>query len=231
MAFDGVKLLMQIGRVLLMSVALLGWAQAWAATGTSPNAAGIYSCMDASGHRITSDRPIADCLDREQRVLNKDGSQRQVVPPRQSPQERLLAEEAAREKERLAQAFQSAVRRDRKLMQRYPNEAAHAKARETALNDVLTSMAKTEKRIKALKTERSGLLAEAEFYKSKPMPFKLKSELDANNAMLTAQADIVANHAAETKRVNANFDGELARLRKLWAGAAPGTLPDAAAAP
>jgi Domain of unknown function (DUF4124) len=222
---------MLIGRVCLMTAALLSWPQAWAASGTSPNAAGIYSCTDARGHRITSDRPIADCLDREQRVLNKDGSQRQVVPPRQSFQERLMAEDAAREKERQAQAFQAAVRRDRKLMQRYPNEAAHAKARESALNDVRTSMAKTEKRIKTLKSERKALLAEAEFYKSKPMPFKLKSELDANDAMLSAQADIVGNHVAETKRVNANFDGELARLRKLWAGAAPGTLPDVTPTP
>ncbi len=231
MAFDGEILLMLLVRSVLMSVALLCWPQVWAASSTSTNKTGIYSCMDAKGHRITSDRPIADCLDREQRVLNKDGSQRLVVPPRQSPQERLLAEEAQREQERQAQALQSAVRRDRKLMQRFPDEAAHAKARETALNDVLTAMAKTEKRIKALKTERKELLAEAEFYKSKPMPFKLKSELDANDAMLSAQADIVANHVAETKRVNANFDAQLTRLRKLWAGAEPGTLPNMVSAP
>ena len=49
---------------------------------------GIYSCVDASGKRLTSDRPIAECLDREQRVLNKDGSQRRVLPPRMNAEER-----------------------------------------------------------------------------------------------------------------------------------------------
>ncbi|HET7868163.1 MAG TPA: DUF4124 domain-containing protein, partial [Burkholderiaceae bacterium] len=29
---------------------------------------GIYSCTDARGRRLTSDRPIIECLDREQRV-------------------------------------------------------------------------------------------------------------------------------------------------------------------
>jgi len=34
----------------------------------------IYSCTDASGKKLTSDRPIAECANRDQRVLNADGS-------------------------------------------------------------------------------------------------------------------------------------------------------------
>ena len=67
----------------------LGWL-AWLALtvpavalaqGQTPSAAGIYSCVDAQGRRLTSDRPIPDCTTREQRVLNKDGSVQRVVPP------------------------------------------------------------------------------------------------------------------------------------------------------
>jgi hypothetical protein len=211
---------------------LLGAPHVGAASGPSPsNAAGIYSCMDARGRRITSDRPIPDCLDREQRVLNKDGSQRKVLPPRQSPQERLLAEEVERERERQKQALLAAVRRDRKLMLRYPDEAVHAKAREAALDDVRSGMARSEKRVKDLKVERKTLLAEAAFYKSRTMPFKLKSELEANEAMQSAQTKIIANHVSEMARVNTKYEHELTRLRQLWAGAPPGTLPAASAAP
>ena len=30
---------------------------------------GIYTCTDAKGRKLTSDRPIPECHDREQRVL------------------------------------------------------------------------------------------------------------------------------------------------------------------
>jgi len=46
-----------------------------------------YTCVDGKGNKRSSDRPIPECSDREQRVLNKDGSLRRVIPPMpQSPQ-------------------------------------------------------------------------------------------------------------------------------------------------
>ena len=40
----------------------------------------IYSCVDANGRKLTSDRPIAECANRDQKLLNADGSVK-VVPP------------------------------------------------------------------------------------------------------------------------------------------------------
>ena len=48
----------------------------------------IYTCTDDKGRRITSDRPIADCVAKEQRVLNKDGSLRAIYPPSLTADER-----------------------------------------------------------------------------------------------------------------------------------------------
>lgn len=220
-------MLMWVRCLLLMLVlpAGMGVATAGASSdGKTPNAAGIYSCQDANGRHITSDRPIPSCLDREQRVLNKDGSQRKVVPPRQTLQERLKAEEIARERERAEQAHLAAVRRDRKLMMRFPDEATHNLAREKALDDVREAMGRSELRVRTLQRERKGLMNEAEFYKKKTMPIKLKSEIEGNDASLAAQAEIIANHQAEMKRLNAVYDTELARLRLLWGGAPPGSL-------
>lgn len=42
------------------------WAQ-------PPSGSNIYTCIDASGVRITSDRLIPQCQDREQRVLGPSG--------------------------------------------------------------------------------------------------------------------------------------------------------------
>ncbi|MBI3368521.1 MAG: DUF4124 domain-containing protein, partial [Burkholderiales bacterium] len=47
---------------------------------TPPSTTTIYTCIDDKGRRLTSDRPIAECLAREQQVRNRDGSVKQVVP-------------------------------------------------------------------------------------------------------------------------------------------------------
>jgi hypothetical protein len=187
-------------------------------------AAGIYTCTDDKGRRLTSDRPIAACAHKEQLLLNRDGSVRAVIPPSYTAEER--AEREARERraaeERAAQA--DAVRRDRNLIARFPNEAAHAKAREAALEPVRQAIVGTERRIKELAAERAPLVNEAEFYVGKPLPTKIKLQLDANDAATEAQKAAATTQAAELERVNKIYDTELERLRKLWGGAPPGSL-------
>jgi len=209
-------------RLLLVTGCLLA-STAWAQE-ASPSK-GIYTCTTADGRKLTGDRPIPECTAREQRVLNPDGSHRTTLPPFLSPEERASKEAAERRAaaERIAQL--DAIRRDRTLMQRYPNEAAHQRARNLALDDANKAMRISERRIKDLGTERKPLLDEAEFYKGRPLPGKLKQALDANDAGVEAQEQLIENQKAEIVRINARFDAELARLRKLWAGATPGSMP------
>jgi hypothetical protein len=187
----------------------------------------IYTCVSADGRRFTSDRPIAECANREQRVLNSDGSLRHVLPPQMSAEERAEKDARDRKAELDRLAHQDAVRRDRNLMLRYPDQATHQKAREAALDTVRMAMRTSELRVKDLGAERKPLVEEAEFYKNKPLPAKLKQQLDANDAATEAQRNAIQNQQAELERVNRLYDTELARLRKLWAGAAPGTLAEA----
>jgi hypothetical protein len=186
---------------------------------------GIYTCTTADGRKLTGDRPIPECTSREQRVLNPDGSQRTTLPPFLSPEERAAKEAADRRSatERIAQ--QDAIRRDRTLVQRYPTEAAHQRARNAALDDANKAMRLSERRIKDLGAERKPLTDEAEFYKGRPLPAKLKQGLDANDASVEAQQVLIENQRSEIVRINTRFDAELARLRKLWSGATPGSLP------
>jgi Domain of unknown function (DUF4124) len=194
------------------------------ATGVPASAAGIYTCIDDQGRKITSDRPIPSCTAKEQRVLNKDGSLKAVYPPILTAEER--AEKEAQERKlaeaRAAQA--DAVRRDRNLLQRYPNEAPHRKAREAALDTVRVAIKASEARLKALEAERKPLLSEAEFYEGKPLPPKLRGQLDANDAATEAQREAAIHQQAELERVTRLYDAELARLKLLWAGAVPGSL-------
>jgi hypothetical protein len=201
-----------------------------AVVANSAHAQQIYSCTDASGKKLTADRPLPECATREQRVLNSDGSVRKVLSPT------LTAEEAAQQdaRDRAAAAAriaqQDAVRRDRNLTHRFPTEAAHAKARADALNDVRKAVELSERRMVVLANERKPLMDEAEFYVGKPLPLKLKQALDANDATTDAQRTLIQNQQVEMVRINALYDAELARLRRLWGGAPAGSMGPVATA-
>lgn len=209
--------------------ALAGATCAWA-QGAASSGAGIFTCVDAQGRRHTSDRPILDCINREQRVLNRDGSVQRIIPPTLTADERAEREAAERRAELARAAQADAVRRDRNLMARFPNEAAHGKAREAALDTVRLAMKATELRLRELAAERKPLLDEAEFYKGRQMPIRLKQQFDANDAGVAAQRQAAATQEDELVRINKLYDAELERLRHLWAGAPPGSLPTPAPA-
>ena len=206
-------------------VARAGWAGlALLVSVPTAAAANIYTCVNAKGQRITSDRPIAECLDRAQELRNSDGSVRKVVPPSMTAEERAAHEERLRAEMVAAAMRRDAIRLDRNLLSRYPDEARHQKARRAALEPLNTALAATERRLTELEHERKRLQDEAEFYKGRDLPRELKIKFGNNQAALQAQQDAAQNHQAEINRINTSYDQELARLKRLWAGAAPGSV-------
>jgi len=211
----------------LMASALLATAGAFGARAADSPKTYIFQC-EVNGKKVTSDRPIAECANKEQRQLNPDGSLYRFVKPIPTPDE--TEEMERKERERLAALANQndAVRRDRNLMQRFPNEAAHKKARDKALDDLRVAGKNSEARIGLLLKERKTLEDEKQFYVNeqvnKPLPTLLKQKLDANEAALEAQKSLAQNQDSEVARINKLYDAELARLRKLWAGAQPGSL-------
>jgi hypothetical protein len=184
----------------------------------------IYSCVDANGKKLISDNPIPACNSREQRVLNADGSVKEVRRPTMTADER--AEYEAREREAAAERSRrlEESRADRNLQARYPTELAHRKARDADVEFVAKSLRISQARLAALAAERKPLTSESEFYVGKPLPIKLKQALDANDAAVDAQRSLVQNQELEILRIGQRFDAELARLRLLWSGRQPGTL-------
>ncbi len=197
---------------------------AWAQAPARPPATAIFTCIDDKGRRLTADRPIAECTGKEQQVLNRDGSLRMVLPPTLTAEERAEKEARERAEKEARAAVADAVRRDRNLMARFPNEEAHNRAREAALDTVRVAINTTEQRLRALAAERKPLRDEAEFYQGRTLPPKLKAAIDANDAAVEAQRGSQAAQAAELSRINRLYDAELERLRKLWSGAPAGSL-------
>lgn len=179
-------------------------------------AASIYICTDKNGRRHTSDRPIADCLDQQQRILKPDGSLQAIVPAAMSPRERIAAERRERDAERERMAEQEKIKRDRLLLRRYPDPASHHAARVEALRLVNTSLDATQRRIEALQAERRPLVDEAARHQGKLLPADLKQRLNANDAMQQAQQSLVRNQTLEAARINSRYDEEVKRLTPLW---------------
>jgi len=195
-----------------------------AAASLSAQAANIYTCVNARGQRITSDRPIAECIDRAQELRNTDGSVKQVVPPSMTAEERAAHEERLRQEMAAEAVRRDAIRRDRNLLSRYPDELRHQRARTAALEPLNTALKATERRLTELEHDQKRLQQEAEFFKGRELPRELKIKFGQNQAALQAQQDATQNHLAEIQRINASYDQELVRLRRLWAGAAPGSV-------
>jgi hypothetical protein len=209
----------------LLGCALLVLSGLSCAQAKMPSNEQVFTCVNAAGRALTSDRLIGECMDREQRVLSRDGTLLRIVPPTLTADER--AEKEARERKAAAEreARSEAVRRDRNLIQRFPNVAAHQKAREQALEVTQFAITQSEARLADLERERKPLTEETEFYKGKALPGKLKGQLDANDAATAAQKELLVQQKAELERASKLYDVELAHLKKLWAGAPPGSLP------
>lgn len=185
---------------------------------------GIYSCVDAQGNRLSSDRPIPECAARDQRLLNRDGTTRAVVPPLQSPEEKARADNLKRQTEQLRLAREAEARRDRALMARYPDQATHDEARTKAQEPVQRQAENARRRLQELEAEGQALARDREALAGKPVPAALRARIAANEGAVEAQQTILRDQEAEHARLDRQFDTELARLRALWAGAAPGRM-------
>jgi len=187
------------------------WAQVQATQG-------VYTCVDAKGRKLTSDRPIPECTDREQKVLNPSGTVKQTVGPTLTAQERAAQEQ--KEKQDLEERNRIAEerRRDKALMTRYPNKAVHDQERNEALAQIGVVKQAALNRINELAAQRNKFNDEMEFYKKDPTkaPMYLRRQVDDNAQSTSVQKRFIAEQDDEAKRVNQRFDDELARLRQLW---------------
>ena len=201
-------------RTVLMALALTAsTGQAWAQ---------IYSCVDKNGRRLTSDRPIVECLDREQEQRGATGTVRKVIPPSYTAEERERIDTKRRAEEEARARVSEERRRERALLIRYPSQAVHDKERQEALAQVDDVIAAVDKRGEALKAQRQEIDTEMEFYQRDPgkAPGWLKRKLEDNKAEQQAQKRHLSEQQMEKQRINARFDEELVRLRPLWAGQA-----------
>lgn len=195
---------------------MLGMAGAvWAQTAPVQ---GIYTCVDALGRKLTSDRPIPECNDREQKLLNPSGTVKQKIGPSLTAAER--AQQEAKEKQELEERnrISEERRRDKALLARYPNRAVHDRERTEALGQITAVTKAASTRLVELGAQRRKLDDEMEFYRKDPKkaPEYLRRQVEENSQSVAVQKRFIADQEDEARRVNGRFDDELVRLRQLW---------------
>lgn len=210
-----VTTLQVLHRTLPVVMATLWLAPLWAGT--------IYTCVDAQGRRLSSDRPLMECMDRDQRELNPNGSLRRIVKPPPTLLEQAELEEKAR-REREARHRQSEEsRRQRALLARYPDPAILDQEREAAIGTIDQMIEAASQRRASLAEVRTRLDREREGYRADPSktPARLILAIEQNDEQRRAQERFIAHQAAEKERVNARFDAMQRQLQGLWAAPRP----------
>ena len=196
-------------------------------------AQGIYTCVDEQGRRLTSDRPIAACMDRVQRELNPSGTVRRVLIPPPTPKSsaQQLAEDKAESEARIRRAEEN--RNERELRLRYPDRASHDGARAAALAQVGDVIKAATVRVRDLTDQREAIGAELDFYKNSPgkAPPAIKRRVDDTDAEIASQKRLIAAKEAEKARLLARFDAEFVKLQPRWNAAGSSAATSAATAP
>ncbi len=179
---------------------------------------GIYSCVDRLGRKLTADRPIIECMDRDQKILSPSGTVKGILSPQKTAKE-LTEQETQKKKEAEIQVrMEEDKKRDRALINRYANKADHDKIRAEALAEISKVREMVVKRLNELMAQRDKIEAELEFYKSDPAkaPLSLRRRVEENTRSLSEQRLFIARQDKEVVRTNARFDEELTRLKPQW---------------
>ena len=201
---------------LLLGIAL---AQAVLAQPSHSTGRGAYTCVDSQGRRLLSDRPIPECIDREQRLLGASGVELKRIGPVQTEHERAQAAARAAQ-ERAEQERQLEQQRiDRALLQRYPNRAAHDTERQEHLQQLDERQNLARARLQQLEQVRLQIMKDIAAYQSrgeKP-PARLSSSLEDAEEAIRAQKRTIEANEVRRNRTLLRFDDELQHLHKLWA--------------
>ena len=199
---------------------------------TAVSGQSIFTCIDARGRKITADRPIAECADRVQRELGASGAVRREIGPTLTASEFAATEARDKQAAELRARDLENKRRDRALLQRYPNRGMHDLERAAALSQIDQVIQTAWRRGTELVEQRKAIDSELEFYVKDPSkaPVLLKRRIEEHDKNVGAQRRFIAEQEAEKKRVNVRFDEELVKLKSLWALLADGNAAAGVAA-
>jgi hypothetical protein len=181
-----------------------------------------YSCRDAHGKPLRGQSEPEGCVGEICRTNPATGARVCAPPPETAEQrkKREVVEQQRRQCEKMAHTQRLG---DLRFLDRYWSDDVIEEERNRALAQQRMRIGDAGKRLDELRTERSKLDRETEFFGPKhPMPAQLKSEIESSTQLLDTQGRDLDLLVDGMRRINERYDALLARRRDLLEkGSAP----------
>lgn len=182
-----------------------------------------YCCTDDSGRQVCSDVLPKQCYGKAYREINARGmTVRRVDAPLNAEQRAAKEAEARKAKEEEARRLEQ-DRKNRALLATYPTEQDIDLARDRAVAEIQKAISVLQVKQAELAKQKLKLDNEAEFYKKKPMPPQLQSQMRDNDAEMKAQQEAIEGRQKDIEAVKARYEDEKLRYRELTKTKAAGT--------
>jgi len=200
------------GALLALALAL-GASAVRAQTSNTARPQLSYTCVTKSGHNVRGDLPPPECKDRDVRVLNPDGSLKEIIPAPLTPEQRKKHREEEQVQRQEEEKERAQAQKDRSLLETYGSVEEIDSARDRAIYGRQGLINRAEQRLKQYERERKRLDDEAEFYAKREMPADLKQAYESNAALTKQQEKIRTDAQHEIEQIKERFAAE--RMRYL----------------
>lgn len=177
----------------------------------------IYTCKDAAGHTLTSDRPIPECADRAMFVRQSPTQKQKEIPRPRTAEERRKADAEA-EKQKLDELQEEQRKREELyLLANFKSENDIELARQRSVAIVKEKIQVGNEQVKAIDRILTELQSEQQEAAKKSPAENAELQRRANQLALSIKNTRIANekYEAEQIRINAQFDDILKRYRDI----------------
>jgi hypothetical protein len=170
----------------------------------------IYSCKDAQGRTITSDRPIPECAGAI-RELRQDGATRQEIAAPLTPEQQVIKDQEVAKALVAAQQKREQQLRDKALLMAYSSMDSLETMRSRQIAELVAEIKAGQQRLIAMHKELIAAQAE-----QKAQPNLTTRTIVRNKAMaMLAEDDLIRTQEEAIKTVKLKFDQDAKRLQEL----------------
>jgi len=175
----------------------------------------IFCCDDAKGRKVCGDFLPTECQGRAYEERDNRGFvMKTVEAPLTAEQQARRDAEAAR-KDVEAKKVAEERRRTLALLATYSSEKNIDSVRDRNLAEIDKTIAEAQKRLEEARKKKQKLDSDKEFYKGKPLPDSLKSQILENDKEVQAQQATIAERTKEKEEVRNRFADEKKRFLEL----------------
>lgn len=179
--------------------------------------ADIYTCKDAAGRTLTSDRPIPECADRAMFVRQHPAQSQREIPRTKTAEERRKADEE-QEKQKIADQLDDLRKRDELyLLANFKSENDIEITRQKSLEVVKEKIRVGTEQMKAVDLILVELQAEQRNGATKSQAENANLQSRASQLVLSIKnsRESVARYEVEKTIINTQYDDILSRYRDV----------------